>query len=254
MSNQPTFPQKPTAALSRDDLVNYLLQHHSRGFQVFQVAGANGPFELVLSAMYSIKFFGTGGSVQVQGCTLNNVGWVFDVSSLADLRKSVDYVAQQMIGARWRVSPSTARVREDAPATNLATISGLIGTSSIEAIFDPYLDNRSLATLIDILSFGTGSVFNGVRVLSTNKTTSGQVPRFTRSGFATWLNQLGIGGDVRIMDPSEHRRFMILSSDQSLLLGPSLNSIHKNEAIRLEPASQDRLFFDRVWAQAAPLT
>lgn len=254
MSNQPTFPQKPTTALSRDDLVSYLLQHHSRGFQVFQTASVNGPFELVLSDMHCIKFISTGGSVQVQGCTLNNVGWVFDVSSLAELRRSVDYVAHQMIGASWKTSPTSARVSEGAPATNLATISNLIGTSAIEAIFDPYLDNRSLATLIDILSFGAGSVSNGVRVLSTNKTTSGQVPRLTRSGFDTWLNQLGISGDVRIMDPSEHRRFMILSSGQSLLLGPSLNSIHKNEAIRLEPATHDKIFFDQVWSQAAPLT
>ncbi len=56
------------------------------------------------------------------------------------------------------------------------------------------------------------------------------------------------------MPPSEHRRFFLLSGGQSLILGPSLNSIHKNEAVRLEPDAEGRAFFDGVWAAAGPLT
>jgi hypothetical protein len=254
MSQQSSFPQKPSTVLTRNELVDYLLQHHSRGYAVFQVEGANGSFELVLNDIYCIRFTCVDEMVRVQGCTFNHAGWTLEVSSLADLWKSVDYIANQMIGASWQASPSCARVHNNTPASNLATISSLINTSAIEAIFDPYLENRSLTTLIDILSFGEGSVSNNVRVLSTSKTTNGQVPRLTKAGFESWLDQLSIAGQLRLMEPSEHRRFLILSSGQSLLLGPSLNSINKNEAVRLEPASQDQLFFDQVWSRAMPLT
>jgi hypothetical protein len=254
MSSQSSFPHKSSKVLTREELVDYLLQHHSRGYAVFQEEGANGSFELVLSDMCCIRFTGDGEMVRVQGCTFNHAGWTFEVSSLADLRKSVDYIANQMIGADWQASPSSARLQENTPAANLATISRLVGTSSIEAIFDPYLENRSLTTLIDILSFGEGSISNNVKVLSTSKTSNGQVPRLTKAGFESWLHQLRIAGQLRIMEPSEHRRFLILSSGQSLLLGPSLNSINKNEAVRLEPAYLDQLFFDQVWSQAVQLT
>lgn len=253
MPNQPMFPYKPTATLTREALVDYLLQYHSRGYQVFQDESLNGPLELVLTEMHCIRFISNGGKVQLQGCTLNHAGWVFDVSSLAELQKAVDYIAHLFIGDKLKLSPTSARVVEGAIATNLATISNLVGTSAIEAIFDPYLKNRSLTALIDILSFGAGSISNGVRVLSTNKTTSGQIPKLTKVGFEAWLSQLGITGEIRVMGSSEHRRFILLSSEQSLLLGPSLNSIHKNEAVRLEPGAYDQTFFNQVWSQATLL-
>jgi hypothetical protein len=46
---------------------------------------------------------------------------------------------------------------------------------------------------------------------------------------------------------------MLLSGGRSLILGMSLNSIAKNEAVRLEADTEDRAFFDSVWAAAAPL-
>lgn len=135
--------------------------------------------------------------------------------------------------------PQLPRVVEGAITTNLVTLSNLIGTSAIEAIFDRHLENRSLTILIDILSFGVVSIASGVRVLSTSKTTSRQIPRLTKAGFDAWLNQSEITGEIQVMGPYEHRRLILLSSEQSLLLGPSLNSIHKNEAVRLEPAAYD---------------
>ncbi len=55
------------------------------------------------------------------------------------------------------------------------------------------------------------------------------------------------------MAQKEHRRFMLLSGGRSLLLGHSLNAIHKNEAIRVESDVEDRAFFDSEWAAATPL-
>ncbi len=234
--------------------MNYLLGQKQRGYQVYQAQG-DGRYELLLDDMHRITFGPPiTGKTQVQGYALNNIVQWFDVTSFLEFKTAVDSLARTMIGDRWQQSPPTARLSVETPSTNLATISNLIGSASIEAIFDPYLENRSLAALIDILSFGAGSVANGVRVLGTNKTTSGPVPRLSRSGFDAWLAQLGLKGEIRLMGASEHRRFLLLSGGQSLLIGHSLNALHKNEAVRLEPDKDDRAFFDSVWAKATILT
>jgi hypothetical protein len=49
----------------------------------------------------------------------------------------------------------------------------------VEAVFDPYLENSSLSEIINILSFGSGGVSNGVRLLGSTEKTQGSIPRFT---------------------------------------------------------------------------
>ena len=247
------FPKLPQASLSRDDVVNYLVEQRQRGYQVFQDAEHDHVLILILTDTHRIKFVTSPGKCQVQGETFGQLFGLADVTTAIDLRNAADGLARQVLGVAWAGSPSTARVAQATPASNLASIAGLIGGSAVEGIFDPYLENRSLAAVIDILSFGKGSVANGVRVLSTAKTTGGQIPQLTKAGFDAWLVQLKITGELRVMPSSEHRRFILLSGGKSLLLGQSLNSLHKNEAIRLEPDTQDRAFFDQVWAQATAL-
>ncbi len=242
----------PATSLGRDDVVRYLTEQSQRGYQVFQ--GSQGPHFLVLALTerQRINFVLTAGGCQVQAEEFGQPWSIADVSTSAQLRSAVDGIAQRVLGAGWARSPTSGRLAQDSPASNLATISSLVGTETVQAIFDPYLENRSLAELIKVLSFGRGTVTNGVRVLSTAKTT-GQIPTLTKAGFDMWLAQLKITGEIRIMSGSEHRRFMLLSGGQSLLLGLSLNSLHKNEAIRLEPDLEDRAFFDKVWTTATPL-
>jgi hypothetical protein len=64
------------------------------------------------------------------------------------------------------------------------------------------------------------------------------------------------GGEARLMPDGEHRRFILLSGGQSLILGMSLNSIAKTEAVRVEPDTTDAPFFGSVWSAAttSPLT
>ena len=248
------FPILPQANLSRDDVVGYLVEQRQRGYQVFQDAQHEHILILILNDTHRIKFVIGSGTCQVQGETFGQSFAVADVTTAIDLRNATDGLAGRVLGAAWAGSPNSARVAHGTPASNFALISGLIGSSAVQEIFDPYIDNRSLAALIDILSFGKGSVGNGVRVLSTAKTTGRQIPQLTKAGFDAWLAQLKIAGELRVMPSSEHRRFILLSGGQSLLLGQSLNSLHKNEAVRLEPDVQDRAFFDKVWAQAKPIT
>jgi hypothetical protein len=156
-------------------------------------------------------------------------------------------------GEQWRSQAKTVRLGAGEPFSNVKKIADLIAGHEIQAVFDPYLDASGLTCLLDIFSCGAAQSYS-LRLLSSTRMTQGKVPRLTKSLMAQWFAQRGItAGEVRLMPPSEHRRFMLLSGGQSLILGMSLNSIAKNEAVRLEPDTEDRPFFESVWASATPL-
>lgn len=256
MSHLGSFPPPPPPSLSLEQVVAYLLALKSDGHAVFQDEKQQNVFFVALGHLKRIRISvrTEGGKAQVQLQHCENMVNYLDVSSMPQLESTVSSFARTAAGGDWPVSPTIGRLQSTTPATNYATISQLIGSANVEAIFDPYLENRSLATLVDILSFGNGNVAEGVRLLGSSRITQGAIPRLTKAGVDAWLSQLGISGEARIMPSSEHRRFMLLGGGKSLLLGHSLNSIHKNEAIRIEPDSEDRKFFDSVWTTATKLT
>ena len=50
-----------------------------------------------------------------------------------------------------------------------------------------------------------------------------------------------------------HRRFMLLSGGQTLILGLSINSLDKDEAAHLEANTVDRAFFDSEWGASVAI-
>lgn len=180
---------------------------------------------------------------------LSTYGDATNESELDDLMRSA------FGGSEWLLPPTTGRLSADMPASNLRTISRLIGTATIKAVFDTYLDNQGLEHLIQILSFGDGQFGSSVRLLGTTATANrGNPPRLSKAGVDAWARQLGITVEARFLpQANEHRRFILLNQRQSLILGPSLNSIHKNEAVSVDSDVHDRPFFDQQWAVASPL-
>jgi hypothetical protein len=248
------LPSYPGPSLKRAEVVNHLLHCKANGW-CQEVYEGPGPTEFVIVGEDNRKIVirGEPQGYVVVGEHLGSQTRVGRAESFGDL---VHLIADagKLHGGQWPARMTSGRLSASTPATNLATISSLVGSSEIQAAFDPYLENRSLTTLLDILSFG-GSISNSVRLLSSIKMTQGAIPRLTKTVVDAWFVQRGItAGEVRLMSPSEHRRFMLLSGGQSLILGPSLNSIAKNEATHLEPDTADRAFFDGVWATATPLT
>ena len=224
----------------------------AQGHRVYRDSKQTEVFYVQLNDAYRIRISASGGRSQVQLHYLENMTAFLDASSLTGVEEAVGSLVRKVTGMTWPYRPTEARVSAGTPATNYSTISRVIGSSQVKAVFDPYLTNGGLETLRVILSFGSGSVANGVRLLGSTATTSGGIPRFTKTGVDAWLLQLGIAGDACVVAAkSEHRRFMLLSTGHSLLLGPSLNAIHKNEAVRLEADAEDRPFFDKSWAGAS---
>jgi hypothetical protein len=249
------FPLTPAYSLTQDEVVNYLVACRDEGHAVYRGGGENA-FNMRLDddkrILIWLKHPGEPWQVQFENLGVREV--VGKAGTLAQLEKAIALAAARG-GEQWPFRPKTGRLSVATPATNFRTISQLIGSCQVEAVFDPYLENGSLATLIDILSFGSGSVAKGARLLGSTRKTDGQIPRFTKTGVDAWLAQLNINGEARAMQPNDqHRRFMLLSGGQSLIIGPSLNAIHKNEAVSLDTDATDRPFFDSVWANATPLT
>ncbi|MFT4917741.1 MAG: hypothetical protein ACI8RU_000354 [Zhongshania aliphaticivorans] len=137
MTGDSPFPNKPTTSISREEVIEYLIQHQQRGYQIFQTgSGANSGFELQLDESRSIRIPNTNGEkVQVQSYSMNSIVSFVDCTSLVELSRAVDALAQQMIGVSWQRSPVSARVSSEAPATNLLTISRLIDGVAIEAVY-----------------------------------------------------------------------------------------------------------------------
>jgi len=108
--------------------------------------------------------------------------------------------------------------------------------------------------LLDILALGP-TASNSIRFLASEKLATGSKPQLTKTFVEQWFRERGVtAGEARLMPDGEHRRFILISGGQSLLLDMSLNSIAKNEAIRLESDTRDRPFFESVWGVARQLT
>ncbi len=250
-----TFPPLPTNQLGIDDVVRYLTTLNNEGHRVYRDSCHDEVFFVQLNDSYRIRISVSGGRSQVQLHYLDNDISFLNVSSLDGLEEAVGALVIRVPGMKWPFRPTAGRLSATTPATNYRTISQLVGSKQVEAVFDPYLTNGSLEELRVILSFGDGSVANGVRLLGSAQTTTGSNPKFTKAGVDAWLLQLRISGEARVVKArSEHRRFLLLSGSHSLLLGHSLNSIHKNEAVRVESDTADRPLFDAKWDEAATLT
>lgn len=252
------FPEEmPAPGLTRAEIAAEVARHRQRGYQVLRKADGHG-LRIVLDDANELHVHLVGDTCQLQAYRHGQIANFTDPQSIAEFRGQLDALARALIGDRWRSSPPAGRLGEQTPASNDALLATLIGGSAVEAVFDPYLTNDALLRLVEVLSFGAGSLGSPLRLLVTSKTTmpgrAGQPARFTVSGVEAIVRQYAVEVETRVMPQSEHRRFLLLSGGRALLLGPSLNAVDKNEAVRLEPDTEDRAFFDRTWLAATPLS
>jgi hypothetical protein len=248
------FPLLPSTTYGTEQLHQYLATLVAQGHVVYRDPKQQNVFYIILTDTHRIRISVAENRSQVQLHYLGNTQGFLDVTSLPDLEKALATFASSVPGSSWPNRPLSGRLRSDTPATNYRTISGLIGSAQVVAIFDPYLDNNTLEELRIILSFGNGTVANGVRILGCAEKSQGKAPTFTASGVAAWLKQQGISGEARVFPAkTEHRRFLLLNDGRTLITGHSLNAPHKNEVVHLDTGNEDRTFFETTWNTSKPL-
>lgn len=247
------FPPLPKAAYGPEQLHHYLASLVSLGHTVYRDPQQQNVFYILLSEEYRIRISVSEGRSQAQLHYLSNMQNYLDVSTLPELEKAVGKLAAQARVA-WPSKPVTGRLRTDTPATNYRTISTLVGSGRVIAVFDPYLDNKTLEELRIILSFGQGAVADNIRLLGGAEKSQGRAPTFTAAGVAAWLAQQGIRGEARIFPAkTEHRRFLLLDDGKALITGHSLNAPHKNEVVSVDTSNQDQAFFETIWSASTTL-
>lgn len=157
-------------------------------------------------------------------------------------------------GVLNRQRPQEGRTRLEAkePASNYRRLVELIGTLRIEAVFDPFLEERGLDNLLTLIKLGS-SVSPKVRLITSSKVGAKVNQKYVRA----WLTETGCRlGEFRVsssVEPIPHRRFILLNGGKCLILGLSLNELGKDEAAHLEDDGPDRIFFDKEWMMAQPL-
>jgi hypothetical protein len=251
MSDPNPFPvyQPPAQlAFTKERVVDYLLMLLAKGYPVH----SDGEDYVLPQDDGEVRLRPHDGIWRVSRTHLGVLSTYGDAGSEDDL----DQLLVLAVGTTPE-RPRRGRLDATTPATNYRTIAGLIGSSELKAVFDTYLDNQSLEQLIRILSFGKGTFGGHMRLLGTTATTQvgpGKPARFSKAGVDAWAAQLQIQAEARVLPSgSEHRRFLLLDGGRSIILGPSLNSLHKNEAVSIENDKEDRPFFDRQWQVAAPI-
>jgi hypothetical protein len=247
------FPPLPTSSYGPEQLMGYLAGVVAQGHTVYRDPDHQNIFYIPISETHRIRISVAVEHSQVQLQYLTNIQSWLDVSSLSDLERAVVTLSARA-GVIWPSRPAAGRLDVKTPAENYRTISGLIGSRRVIAVFDPYLDNKTLVELKIILSFGDGRFADGIRLLGGAEKSQGASATFTAEGVAAWLKQQGLVGEARVLPPkSEHRRFLLLDDGQVLITGHSLNSPHKNEAVSVGAGDDDRAFFDAAWVSASPL-
>jgi len=85
---------------------------------------------------------------------------------------------------------------------------------------------------------------NDVRVLTTSKIRK----RLSSQMISDFKKEKSVNLDIRFCSSDkEHRRYLLLSTGESLVVGCSLNSLDKNEAAHIENSQEDRMFFETQW-------
>jgi hypothetical protein len=259
MSNN-SFPQYPVAHLSREDVIAYLTPYLKRGWEIYQ---GNEENQFIVRLLDNLKLFVEFQESKWRVPTGLDVNkslsiWAYpeNVGQLdSAIRKAVPVATGGSIDTRieWSSLPTTVRLNEQEPASNLAKLVALIGSSSIEAVFDAYLDNKGLEAILNMATLGIG-ISPNIRLLTSTKMlkSSNGIPRLTISYVRSWVNQLGCSGAeiCHATYTGHQRRFMLLSGNQSLIIGPSLNNLSVNEASHLEANTADVSFFESEWNSA----
>jgi hypothetical protein len=247
------FPAVPAASLTREQVIEYLLLCRERGWCEAHKDGANG-FLITTAGNNKISI-----NVNVED-KVAHINWqpraAWDLAAKAENLSELESAiakAAALYGEQWPTKLTRGRLADTTPATNLATYSRLITPHEIEAVFDPYFDNKTLVNLLNILSLG-GSLSDKVRFITGENMTRGNTPRLTKSFLQQWFKERGVtSGEMRLVPAgSEHCRFMLLSGGQALRSGCSFNEVAKNEFASIESDTEHRPFFDSVWATATP--
>jgi hypothetical protein len=241
MSADNPFPSLPISSLSKEEVVSYLTDLQAKGWTIYS---DGNDFIIIKNDVEKLRIRPFGGGFRIEHESIIGRSLVGSTAfNLIQFKTSLSkYLPTQ--------SPTWTRTVEGQLASNFSRISRLIGSAHVEAVYDPYLDDKGLDNLLTLVGLAN-SVSPNLR-LTTSKEGA---RRLTTPYVKAFFKGLGcISGEIRKTSSQKpHRRFMLLSGGQSLIMGMSLNDLDKDEAAHLESDSYDRTFFESDWVTGQPV-
>lgn len=166
------------------------------------------------------------------------------LNSMHNLQRCI-VEAAEYLGVHIDSPPVSHRLKSEKPASNRMVIAKMTCHSKVEGIFDPYFDDKAVTTLMTLINLGM-RVDQKLRILTSKKGSN----NLTREMLESFSKEFDILPEVRLVNEKAHRRFMLLRNSESIIIGPSLNSIDHNEVMIRENSPQDADFFQAQWEQA----
>jgi len=245
------FPQRPKTSLRIEEVISYLTEWQNIGYQVFEEKNSNNKksYSIIFSPAHSILVNeGANNSWYLQdGHGGRRV--IGDIYSLDALREKFQNVALQQFGAKIDTSPRTLQLSKGKPASNIASCVNLIGSAVVLAVFDPYLNDKSISILLTLSNLGVKYDQN-LRLLTSVKIV--QKKEITKEFVEAFTAQLNLDkSELRYIDDSGHQaRYMILGNGKILFTGGSLNNLNINERAHIDENKGIREQFEKHWSEA----
>jgi hypothetical protein len=241
------FQQYSGAAFTQAEVEAFLEDLANKGWRVY----ADGPVKYVIvvddERLIKVEFFQPGKAWYVEAFCRGNIKFIESALAFHTLKKLVSDAAGSL-DVDIQCGPKNVRLEENEPVSNRMGLAQLTHGAVVECIFDPFFDDKAIAVLNSLANLGL-SLSAEVRVLTTSKGNS----RLTAGMISGFKKEKNRDLNIRLCESDkEHRRFFILSSGESLVIGCSLNSLDKNEAAHVENSPDDRSFFEERWKKSIP--
>ncbi len=256
MSNESPFPAAEPASLLEEDVIAYLLEWRARGFEVVRETRVSYPcYSVIVSTLGRITLHHDDPvfaknvwriSNRVDGRRL-----VATASTPTELRALVEGLAQHEFGITPRSVPQPQPFRRGEPASNIGRLRALIGDSLVEAVFDPYLDNKGIETLLTLHTLGVAYA-PSLRLLGSAEK-AGRL--WTASYTQAFLTEVGASAGAARHQPCKghENRLLLLGGGDIVAPGCSLNNLNVDERPHRDADKGARAAFEAWWGRATTL-
>lgn len=230
------FEQYQTS-LTEEQVKSYLLFWKHKGFRVIKGRPPliNGwTVEVAPLQMVGIRPGFQKGYWSV--CAGNLMRSVGEVGTMEDL-KSYFEAACQWQNISLAEPPRQQHTTTEEPLSVWVKLNVMIGTAIIEAVYDPYLYNKTLANFTDLASLGV-KFSNDLRLLTSNN-------NITLNWLDKFNTELAIHATLKTTQ-KEHARLIFLSDGRCLSPDYSLNKEQLGTINTVETAPK-LTYFNEAW-------
>ena len=243
------FVSYPGAFFSVGDVESYLQKLADIGWSVFSHSHHHGEYIVQVdeNRRIEIRHHIRDNEWSIYSSSMPNE-LPFDRDTITTFNQFEDSMTEavQYLGETLTSGPKTIRLQDKTPASNKVSITRMTNNKPVKGIFDPYFDDKAIANLITFRNLGM-EFEPSVQILTTYKMKN----RISTSLVIEFGVETSKNLDIRYcVSDREHRRFLLLSTGESLVIGCSLNSLGKNEAASIESSHFDREFFAKQWESA----